>query len=336
MREIHELPRAGADLPMSDSIRYAIPSMASYGDSSTNYAAIACDEKGAILCAKRPLLLSPCVSLGKINWPEKGFEVQIHENGTISKSESSQAFTRILSSYRASDSPAENKAIFVQKYLTNSQYIPRILRTVSLTQAQTDALPEKTPRAATMPYLDGWKGRGEYFSCKKFSDVYYNLTAERYERTGLLLSFPLFGIKKVRLKIKIEIDLKGSTMFKTGRIEVPFRACLVPIAGTERLFYWPYILQLNTREQSTSGSGVAPVSTHAMTKTLTKLGTSTYSAQDWDINIPPSGLAIIWVDLDPAKYQDFAKAMLREESDVNAWASMDFRAKIANAIALPE
>lgn len=300
---------------------------------ATHFAAAACDNTGALLIADGPL--QPVCSLGSINWPQLGYTVTIDSQGKVTATPHSSAYTEGTSYYRFNDSSSSSKNWLLGFSVDSYDYHPRIQRTPTIPANLVAALPANSPRASKMPLLGGYAGHAEYFEATTWNDANYRLKARRHQHPGILLSFPLIGVSKVRLFIGYEITLNGSSMHPDGYLEAPIQACFAAIKGPERLFHWPDTLELDTTLGDGYGSGIKPTASLNLTTPLTSLVDKAYHTATWDLDIPPSGLGIFWVELEPFAYSTFAQEAMRLKNNAAFWQSLYFRAQIQNAIALP-
>lgn len=354
-RPIHPIPTAGKDLPLTGDLHFlsAIPgtntlyidenfllaSASSYAE-STGAAALACSATGELLCRDKPTPIQPVCSLGSIAWPESGYDIQINQAGTVTKTSRNQAYTTAKSiGHREVADSKQDRELFIGLYVNSYNYNPRIWRTTSLSQALLNALPENSARAGTMPIIGGHTGKSEYFSATPNYYAYdeYVLEARRCQHTGTLLSFPLRGVSSVRLSIGYDLTLNGNSMHPDGSITVPLRACFVPVKGDARLTHWPtwpQTVEFDAELGDGYGSGLKPTLTLDLTTTLYKLVSKEFHSAEWDLPVPASGLGIFWVELDPFKYSNFAEKMIRTQFNSDHWQSLSFRAQITQAIAL--
>ena len=338
-RPIHPIPTAGGIAPLSLSdIQSALSAASTNYATATRYAAIACDHSGALILPDGPI--QPVCSLGSIAWPELGYDITIASDqaatdpGKLTATSRPSAKTIATSNYRGS-SVSESRLFFISDTVASTNYFPRIQRRTALPKDLLAALPEASPRAGSLPVISGGQ---EYFSATLFEDVDYTLKATRTENGGHLLSFPLLGVQRVRLRIVYDFTYSGNRLNYDGAISIPLRACFVPVKADVRLTHWPswpYALNFDAEYNAYYGSGLIPTNTLSLQQTLYALGTSQTFVAQWDLDIPPSGLGLFWVELDPFKYLTFAREMIHERYNLSIWQSLTYRARISQALALP-
>lgn len=339
-RPIHPIHAAGSSaIPLSLSdLQSAISSASTNYATATRYAAFACDHTGALILPDGPI--QPVCSLGSIAWPRLGYDITIASDqaatdpGKLTATSNTQAVTRATSNYRGS-SVSESRLFFISDTVASTNYFPRIQRRTTLPQGLLAALPEASPRAGSLPVISHGK---ETFSATTFENADYLLKAERTEYPGLLLSFPLLGVQRVRLRIAYDFTYSGNRMHYDGSITIPLRACFVPVKATTRLTHWPTwpeTLSFDAEYSAYYGSGLVPTNTLSLQQTLYALGSSETFVAQWDLDVPPSGLGLFWIELDPFQYLTFARDMIHEKYNLDIWQSITFRAQITQALALP-
>lgn len=308
---------------------------------ATHYAALACDNSGALIIPDGPI--QPVCSLGSIDWPKTGYYVTINpknaatDPGKLTAEVNASGDTIAISYYKGTNATS-SKLDFLTDTVAGTKYFPRINRRKTLSNALLAALPENTPRAGYMPTLGKGVAGAQAFISKEFSYTNYLLKAERREAPGLLLSFPLIGVQRVRIIIGYEFTYSGSRMHRDGAISIPLRACFVPVVGDKRLTHWPEwpsTLNFDAEYSPYYGSGLVPTQTCSLEQTLYALGTSEIFYTEWELDVPPSGLGLFWTELDPFQYFNFASKMIHAEFDTEISQQISYIAEITQAIALP-
>lgn len=337
---IHPIPTAGSSaIPLSLETLQSAPSAASTNyATATRYAAFACDHSGALILPDGPI--QPVCSLGSIAWPKLGYDITIASDQAATDpgkltatSNTKEAATRAISHYRGS-SVSQSRLFFISDTVASTNYFPRIQRRTALPKDLLAALPEASPRAGSLPIISGGQ---EYFSATLFEDVDYTLRASRTESLGILLSFPLIGVPRVRLRIVYDFTYSGNRLNYNGSITIPLRACFVPVKADARLTHWPTwpdTLNFDAEYNAYYGSGLIPTNTISLQKTLYALGTSETFVTEWELDVPASGLGLFWIELDPFQYLTFAREMIHENFNLDIWQALSFRARITQALAL--
>lgn len=346
-RPIHPIPTVGLSsnggiAPVRfEDLKNRLGAASTNYTTATHYAALACDHAGALIIPDGPI--QPVCSLGSIAWPETGYNITINRKdaatnpGKLTATVRADASTLATSHYKGTSATA-SKLDFLTDTVAGTKYFPRINRRKTLSNTLLAALPENTPRAGSMPLLGKGLAGAQAFLSREFSYIDYLLKAERREAPGLLLSFPLIGVQRVRIIIGYEFTYSGSRMHRDGAISIPLRACFVPVIGDKRLTHWPEwpsTLNFDAEYSPYYGSGLIPTKTCSLEQTLYALGTSETFIAEWELDVPPSGLGLFWIELDPFQYFNFASKMIHAEFDNEVYQAISYTAQIIQALALP-
>ena len=308
---IHMIPWAGHDVPLCVDFEggYNEPRFAGFfaaeRERGVALGALACDRDGALVTQnwKSPKGIAPCCFAGWPGWEVRGFtgssDAAFNFNGSFSNRSS---VSQIDYWGQESDGVSRMRELAAVA-LNMHDTVPRVYRKLNPAQSIVDGF------GSWMRDNGLWLAQDNYEQFKAYSDRHYR--GRRWEDGGMMVSFPMIGIKRVRLVFGWHFKVSGSAL--PSAITCPLRVCFSPVVGEKRLFFWPEdgTLRFEGDDAYDYACGFRSPQTFDLSTALPLSGESGFKSAAFDIDVPASGLGHMWCEIDPWKYQAYATEMMR-------------------------